>query len=446
MLSIESRDALACDIEQAIERMAPMAVRGRVSQALGLLVEAQGIRARVGEVCELAVPGETPLLAEVIGFRQQTALLTPLGPITGLSSGTEVLPTGRGLGCPVGPAVLGRVLDGLGRPIDGRGPLHAEDWQPVHRAAVEPLERGLVRQVFETGVRVVDALLTIGIGQRVGIFSPPGVGKTTLLGMLMRGSSADVNVVVLVGERGREVREFIEQNLSESVRARTVLVASTSDRPPMERIKSAQLATTMAEYFRDQGLRVLLLTDSLTRLARAQREIGLASGEPPTRRSYPPSVFALLPQLLERAGPGRVGSITAAYTVLTEGEDDSDPIAEEVRSILDGHIVLSRRLAEANQFPAVDALASISRVMPQLVTAVHGRAAAQLRHLQAHYKEIELLLQIGEYQPGRDALADQAVRLREPIRAFLSQDSGAGTRFEHTVKALCRLVGEEAAK
>ena len=433
---------VADDLEQVFGRVVPLAMRGRVSKAVGMVIEATGIQAHVGELCELVTPGEAPLLAEVVGFHNQTAILTPMGSTTGLSALTEVVPTGRGHGCPVGPALLGRVLDALGEPLDDRGPLGAHERAPVHRDPVSPLARRPIDRPLATGVRAIDGLLTLGVGQRIGVFAPPGVGKSTLLGMLARGSTADVNVVVLVGERGREVQEFIAHNLGDEGMARTVVIVSTSDRPPMERIKSAYVGTTIAEHFRDAGARVLLLVDSLTRFARAQREIGLASGEPPTRRSYPPSIFSMLPQLLERAGQGSTGSMSAVYTVLTEGDEENDPIAEEVRAILDGHVVLSRKLAAASQFPAIDVPASVSRVMSQVVAPEHREAAARFRALMARYQELELLIQIGEYRPGGDALADHAVRLREPMQRLLAQAAGSAQPFAETVAQLQRLVAQ----
>lgn len=427
---------IVAELEQALGRVTPATIRGRVSKAVGMLIDASGIQAHVGELCELVTPGEPPLLAEVVGFRDNTAILTPLGPITGISALTEVLPTGRGHVCPVGAGLLGRVLDALGQPIDEKGPLKTRTLLPVHREPVSPLARRMIEAPLPTGIRAVDSLLTLGEGQRVGVFAPPGVGKSTLLGMLARGATADVNVIALIGERGREVKEFIEHNLGAEGLAKTVMVVSTSDRPPMERIKSAYVATTIAEHFRDQGKKVLLLVDSLTRFARAQREIGLASGEPPTRRSYPPSIFSMLPQLLERAGQGRAGSITAVYSVLTEGDEESDPIAEEVRSILDGHIVLSRKVAAANRYPAIDVLASISRVMPLVTSREHRAAAAHFRGLLAKYQEMELLVQIGEYKAGADALADEAIGARPAMLEFLSQPPDASLPYAQSVETL----------
>ena len=433
-------DQIVADLAQTMARVMPLAMRGRVSKAVGMMIDATGIQAHVGELCELVTPGEPPLLAEVVGFRDSTAILTPLGPTTGISALTEVVPTGRSHDCPVGPGLLGRVLDALGEPVDGLGPVASVSRMAVHRDPVPPLSRRLISRPLHTGVRAIDGLLTLGEGQRIGVFSPPGVGKSTLLGMLARGSTADVNVIALVGERGREVREFLEHNLGPQGLARTVMVVATSDRPPMERVKSAYVATTIAEYFRDQGARVLLLVDSLTRFARAQREIGLASGEPPTRRSYPPSIFSMLPQLLERAGQGAAGSISAIYSVLTEGDDENDPIAEEVRSILDGHVVLSRKHAAMGQFPAIDVAASVSRVMPQVASRRHLEAASDFRLLMAKYQELELLIQIGEYREGADPQGDRAVQARAAMRDFLSQAADESTSFAEGVAALERLA------
>lgn len=434
----------AADLGRAFDHFTPVAMRGRVSKAVGMLIHATGIQAHVGEICHLVTPGEAPLLAEVVGFMQHTAVLTPLGRTTGISALTEVVPAMHGPQCPAGAALLGRVLDALGEPIDARGPLVGVTRVPIDNEPPDPLTRRLIREPLATGVRAIDGLLTLGEGQRVGIFAPPGVGKSTLLGMLARGSAAEVNVVALVGERGREVREFIEYSLGPEGMARTVLVVSTSDRSPMERVRCAYTATAIAEHFRDQGKRVLLLVDSLTRLARAQREIGLAGGEPPTRRSYPPSVFSMLPQLLERAGTGVQGSITAAYTVLTEGEDDSDPIAEEVRSILDGHIVLSRKLASAGQYPPIDILQSVSRVMPQVAAGPHQQDALRLRQLLAKFQDMELLLQIGEYRPGADAVADVAVGAIGAIRAYLTQPAIRLDTFAGALAKLAQAIRQEA--
>ncbi|WP_206951738.1 FliI/YscN family ATPase [Trinickia acidisoli] len=442
------RDALFAELHgeanddgfaKALENVNPLRMRGRVTQTAGLLIHASGIHARLGEVCELHTPGLEPMFAEVVGFSRQTAVLTPLGSLAGLSSATEVLPTGHAHTFDVGEALLGRVLDGLGQPLDGRGPIAGGTRVSAFAEPIGALERTLIDEPLPTGVRAIDGFLTTGIGQRVGIFAPAGVGKSTLLGMIARGAGCDVAVVGLIGERGREVREFIEHNLSPEALARTVLVVSTSDRPAMERVKSAYVATAVAEYFRDKGLRVLLLVDSLTRFARAQREVGLASGEPPTRRSFPPSTFSVLPQLLERAGQGARGSITAFYTVLVEGDDESDPIAEEVRSILDGHIILSRKLAQGGHHPAIDVLASASRVMTRVVDDAHVRRAGWARGLLAKYQEIELLVQIGEYRAGSDALADAALAARGALREFACQPPALLEAYDDTVAKLIAL-------
>jgi type III secretion protein N (ATPase) len=442
-MDLRDLDGVVDELSRSFGQFTPVGVRGRVSEAVGTLVQATGLRAQLGELCELVTPGQPTVLAEVVGFRHNLALLTPLGGTAGLSVQTEVVPSGRGHSCPVGAGLLGRVLDALGQPMDDLGPLPAATRLPVQRAPVNPLHRRPVDRPLATGLRVIDGLLTLGEGQRVGVFSPAGVGKSTLLGMLARGSTADVNVVALIGERGREVQEFIQHSLGPEGLAKTVMVVSTSDRPAMERVRSAHVATTIAEHFRDQGQRVLLLVDSLTRFARAQREIGLAAGEPPTRRSFPPSIFSMLPQLLERAGQGSRGSITAVYTVLTEGDEENDPIADEVRSILDGHIVLSRKLAAANHFPAIDVPASLSRVMPSVVSREHQAAAGQLRSLMARYQALELLVQIGEYKAGSDPLGDLAIRRQPAIQKFLTQAPGQREGFDQTLAQLRRLASDK---
>jgi type III secretion protein N (ATPase) len=431
-----ARRTLAEELDEGVDAFNPLRMRGRVSHAAGLLVHASGLHARLGEICELRTPGVAPMLAEVVGFARQTTLLTPLGATSGLSPSTEVIPSGRGHRFAVGPALRSRVLNGLGAPLDERGDVPGATLVSAHNEPVNPLRRRTIDTALPTGVRVIDTLLTVGVGQRIGVFAPSGVGKSTLLGMIARGAACDVIVIGLVGERGREVREFIEHNLSPEAREKAVIVASTSDRPAMERVKSAHVATAIAEYFRDQGLSVLLLVDSLTRFARAQREVGLASGEPPTRRSFPPSTFSVLPQLLERAGQGERGSITAFYTVLVEGDEETDPIAEEVRSIVDGHIVLSRKVASANRYPAIDVLASLSRVMSQVVREPHLAAAAHVRSLLARYQEIELLVQIGEYRAGADPLADAALAAKPALETFFMQSSQALEPFDASVDAL----------
>jgi ATP synthase in type III secretion protein N len=434
-------DALAQALSGALADVTPVAVSGRVNEAVGTLIKASGINAHVGEVCELRSPGQDrPLIAEVVGFSKQFALLTPFGPMSGVSASTEVIPSGRSHRVPVGDGLLGRVVDGFGAPMDGQGPVRTPRMASVYAEPPHPLARRLICEPLHTGVRIVDALLTTAHGQRMGIFAPAGVGKSTLMGMLARWASCDVNVIALIGERGREVGEFLHHNLGSQGLAKSVVVVATSDKPAMERAKAAYVATTMAEAFRERGMKVLLLMDSVTRFARALREIGLSSGEPPARRGFPPSIFAALPQLLERAGQGEHGSITAFYTILTEGDDGSDPIAEEVRSILDGHIVLSRKLAALNRYPAIDPLDSLSRVMTSVTSRAHQQAAGKLRSLIAKHQEIELLLRIGEYKPGGDPLADEAVAKIDAIRTLLMQESDESADYDDSLDGLQQLA------
>ena len=425
---------------QAIERV------GRVSEAYGTLIKATGLRAAIGELCHLRNPGETgpdrfELAAEVVGVARQHTLLTPLGPLDGIAATTEVYATGKQASVAVGDGVLGRILDAHGAPIDNRGPLGQTVDAPIYAASPNPLERTLIERPFATGVRAIDTVMTAGEGQRIGIFAVAGGGKSTLLGMLARGGDADVNVIVLVGERGREVNEFIHDNLGAAGLAKSVIVVATSDRPALERSRAAWVGTAIAEHFRDRGKRVLLLVDSVTRFARALRDVGLAIGEPPARRGFPPSVFSALPRLFERAGNNAHGSITAFYTVLAEDEDGGDPIVEEVRSILDGHIVLSRKLAAAYHYPAIDVLTSLSRTMPRVVDKPHLVAAGQLRKYLAKHQEIELLLQLGEYKRGSDPDADIAIDKIGPIRTLLQQGEHEPVPFATSADALRRLFG-----
>lgn len=399
----------------------PVVFCGRVVEARGTLIRVAGLDAQIGELCELRQGNRTLCLAEVTGLANECALLTPHGELEGLALGARVIPLRYGHRVPVGDALLGRVLNGFGHPIDGGMPLNTSEWRSTQGGSPSPLERMPVSEPFVTGVRSIDSLMTLGTGQRIGVFAPAGVGKSTLAAMLVKASHVDVRVVALVGERGREVGEFVHQTLGPEGMLNSVVVAATSDSSASERAKAGFVATAIAESFRDRGQSVLLVMDSVTRLARALREIGLACGEPPTRRGFPPSVFATLPRLLERAGNSAHGSITALYTVLMEGEDDTDPIAEEVRSILDGHIILTRAIAQTQQFPAIDVLSSLSRLMPYVTTARHQAAAHRLRSLIARHRDIELLLQVGEYRAGSDSLADEAIAKLPAIRAFLSQ-------------------------
>lgn len=423
---------------QAVEQVPLYRLYGRVMEAVGVTVESVGPRVRLGELCAItADDGE--ILAEVVGFRGSRVILVPLEPQTAITQGAEVRATGREMGVQCSVHLLGRVLDSLGRPMDDGPALPAGEFRRLDASPPHPLKRRPIAEPLETRIRVLDGLLTVGKGQRVGIFAGSGVGKTTLLAMLAANVTADVNVIALIGERGREVREFVEQHLR-SARDRTVVVVSTSDEPPLLRLKAALAATTIAEYFRDQGLTVNLMLDSLTRLAMAQREIGLAAGEPPTTRGYPPSVFSLLPRLLERAGNGEHGSITGFYTVLVEGDDMSDPVADAVRGILDGHVVLSRDLAGEGVFPAVDVLASLSRLFPQLATPAQREAARRVRGWLQRYRETEDLIRIGAYQPGTDADVDQAVQKLHPIRAFCAQAPDEAPAREDALAALCEIA------
>jgi len=428
-------------LRAALRDLSTVTERGRVTEVLGTLVKATGVQVQVGELCELRSRHNVPLRAEVVGFRGSGAILTPFGDISGLSNETEVIATHRRFSIATGPGLLGRVLDGFGNPMDGRGPLEGGRSAPVDADPPAPLLRKPIEQVCETGIRVVDALLTVGQGQRMAVVAPVGVGKTTLMGMLARGTRAEVNVVALIGERGREVVEFVERTLGPEGLKRSVVVVTTADRPAVERAKCAQVATAIAEGFRREGKHVLLLVDSITRYARALREIGLASGEAPTRRGFPPSVFAALPRLLERAGNDDRGAITAFYTLLLEGDEEGDPIAEEVRSLLDGHLQLSRTQAQAGQFPAIDVLGSLSRVMPSITPPGQQKASARVRGWLAKYRDIELLLQMGEYQKGADSEADEAIAHMPRLRKFLYQSPDELTSAKAANEALLGLVG-----
>jgi len=430
-------------LAQSLDEVRLLEIRGRITQITGTIIKAMVPGAKIGELCLLRNPGERfELKAEVVGFSGKEALLTPMGDLYGLSSNTEVIPTGKMQMVPVGPSLLGRVLNGMGEPLDVRvkGPLQVDDYYPVYQDAPDPMSRRIIDKPLALGLRVLDGLLTCGEGQRMGIFAAAGGGKSTLLSMLVKGADVDVTILALIGERGREVREFIEHDLGPDGAAKSVIVVATSDRPSMERAKAAYVATAIAEYFRDHGKRVLLLMDSVTRFARAQREIGLAAGEPPTRRGFPPSVFTMLPRLMERVGQSDKGFITALYTVLVEGDDMTEPVADETRSILDGHIILSRKLAAANHYPAIDVLASVSRVMNAIVDKDHKAAASRVRELMAKYEEVELLVKIGEYKKGGDALADQALSKIDAIRAFLRQGGQERLSFADTVQAMRRLI------
>jgi type III secretion protein N (ATPase) len=428
-------------MREAVAAARPVRIRGRVFQLAGLVAEAVLPGARHGEMVRIESEGREPLLAEVVGLREEGAVLLPLGDPAGLGVGADVVPTGRRLSIRVGEGLVGRILDGLGRPLDG-GPLpdDLEEWA-VDRPSPHPLSRRRVTEPLPVGVRALDGLLTLGEGQRVGLFAGPGVGKSSLLGQIARGTRADLSVVCLVGERGREVRDFLEESLGPRGLARSVVVVATSDAPPLVRIKAASVATAVAEWFAERGGRVLLLLDSLTRLARAQREAGLAAGELPARHGYPPSVFQLLPRLLERTGNRQRGGITALYTVLVAGGDLDEPIADEVRGILDGHVVLDRRLAERGHFPAIDVLGSLSRVMPAVTDPGHRAAAARMRELLAAHERQRDLIGLGAYRRGSDPVADAALDRMGAIETFLRQGPGEEPEpFARTVERLAGVV------
>ncbi len=414
---------------------------GRVTRVVGLVIEASGLDTGLGELCRISsLTRDETVLAEVAGFHERGVLLLPLGGLEGVHPGSAVEPLGRSFGVDVGPALLGRVLNGLGQPIDGRGEMRTTERVPLAAEPPNPLTRRDVDEPVATGVRAIDGMLSVGRGQRIGIFAGSGVGKSTLLGMVGRHASADVNVIALLGERGREVRDFIQDALGPEGLARSVLVVATGDEAALIRARGALVATAIAEYFRDRGKSVLLMVDSITRVAMAWREIGLAVGEPPTTKGYPPSVFAALPRLLERAGNAEKGGITGIYTVLVEGDDFNEPVADAARSILDGHIVLSRRLATAGHFPAIEVLESTSRVRNRVIDADQRHSADAVAALVAAYREREDLIAVGAYHAGTDPRVDAAIALRDPINRFLVQGPDEFSSFELTRSALLDLA------
>lgn len=431
-------------LQGAVESSRLVDIRGRVTEVQGMIIKAAVPGVKIGELCELVTPGdERSGYAEVVGFQGHETVLSPMGEIMGISSTTEVIPTGKVHHVGVGSHLLGHVLDGMGNPLDPTAfaGIEPETHYPVYADAPDPMTRKIIDHPLPLGLKVLDGVLTCGEGQRMGIFAAAGGGKSTLLSMLVKGAEVDITVLALIGERGRELREFIEHDLGPEGVKKSVIIVATSDKSSMERTKAAYTATAVAEYFRDKGKRVLLLMDSVTRFARAQREIGLAAGEPPTRRGFPPSVFATLPKLMERAGMSNVGSITALYTVLVEGDDMTEPVADETRSILDGHIILSRKLAAANHYPAVDVMASTSRVMNAITNKEHQAAAGKMRELMAKFEEIELLVKVGEYKQGADAVADEALQKIDAIRNFLRQRTDEFTNFDDTLAQLRQIVG-----
>ncbi len=415
-------------------------VNGRVVQVIGLIIESIGPNCHLGEICVVkSHEGEDICLAEVVGFRDNRVLSMKLGGSSKISPGSEIVATGKSFSVPVGKKLLGRIIDGLGNPIDGKGPIEYEEIRSIYAPPPNPLTRKRITESISTGIRSIDTLLTCGKGQRVGIFSASGVGKSVTLGMIARNTTAQVNVIALIGERGREVRDFIEGELKEGLNHSVVIVA-TSDQEALVRLKASFVATTIAEYFRDKEMSVMLLFDSVTRIATAQREVGLAIGEPPTTKGYTPSVFALLPKILERAGNSDKGSITGMYTVLVEGDDMNEPVADNVRAILDGHIVLSRKLASSGQYPAVDVLQSISRVISSITTTEHRLAIQRFLELMATYKDAEDLVNIGAYVKGSNSKIDKSLANIDVMKSFLKQNSSEKTDFQQSVKKLIDMM------
>jgi flagellum-specific ATP synthase len=427
---------------EALENVDSLAVYGRVAQAVGTVIEGYGPVTSIGEMGEvIREDGEGRVLAEVVGFRGERLLLMPLGEMRGIGPTSRLVMTGRQASVPVGTGLLGRVLDGLGTPIDGRGPIQADLQYPLYADPINPLRRRRINQPFDVGVRAINGLLTCGVGQKVGIFAGSGVGKSILLGMISRNTVADVKVIALIGERGREVQEFLERDLTPEARAQSVVVAATSDQPPLVRIRGAFVATAIAEYFRDCGKNVLLLMDSLTRFAHGQREVGLAIGEPPTTKGYTPSVFALLPKLLERVGTcDGTGAISGVYTILVEGDDLSDPIADSARAILDGHIVLSRDLVARHHFPAIDILQSTSRVMKDITTPRHRAAARAVIESLSTYQRAEDVITLGAYKSGTNAKVDRAIKSIDGINAYLQQEPSEAAPLAVSIDALVKVA------
>lgn len=414
---------------------------GKVTQVVGMTIESQGPSVELGEICHLFNLKQTSYIkAEVVGFRENRVLLVPLGEVHGIGPGSLVVATHDFLTVSVGENLVGRILDGLGIPMDGKGPLDHSVQVPVQNNPPNPLKRKRITEPLSLGIKAIDGLLTCGKGQRMGIFAGSGVGKSTLLGMIARNTNADINVIGLIGERGREVREFIEKDLKEEGLKRSVLVVATSDQPALIRVKGAMVATAVAEYFREKGYDTLLMMDSLTRFAMAQREVGMAIGEPPVARGYTPSVFAMFPKLLERSGNSDKGSITGLYTVLVDGDDFNEPISDTVRGILDGHIVLSRNLANQNHYPAIDVLASVSRVMPDLVDKEQMQWAGKIKALLAAYREARDLINIGAYSRGSNPLIDEAIEKMPIINEFLRQSIEEEVDYEHTINFMKKII------
>lgn len=411
--------------------------QGKVVKVIGLTIESIGPEVNIGELCQIYTSKNNERInAEVVGFKENTVLLMPYGDMKGIGPGSKVISSGEYFNVGVGKSLIGRVVNGMGVPIDDKGVFEPEKYYPVNNMPPNPLTRKRITDPLPLGVKVIDGLLTVGKGQRIGIFAGSGVGKSTLLGMIARNTKADVNVIALIGERGREVREFIEKDLKDEGLSRSVVIVATSDQPALIRLKGALLATAIAEYFRDQGLDVLLLMDSLTRFAMAQREIGLSIGEPPVSRGYTPSVFGIMPKLLERAGNSEIGSITGLYTVLVDGDDLNEPITDTARGILDGHIVLSRTLANRNQYPAIDVLSSVSRVMSDIITPEHKKIAGEIKKAMAIYKDAEDLINIGAYVKGSNEKIDFSISVIDSILEFIVQDTQSSFTYEEVIQLM----------
>lgn len=427
----------------SIDSMTPIRFHGKVTQVVGLVIEGYCPGAAVGSLCEIYPVAGDPIPSEVVGFRDNKTLLMPLGELRGVGLGSLIAVKREKSSLGVGPALLGRVIDGLGNPIDDQGPIAIQDESPVYAQPVNPMKRAPIRRPLDLGIRAINGLLTCGEGQRVGIMAGSGVGKSTLLGMIARYTEADVNVIALIGERGRELREFIENDLKEEGLKKSVVVVATSDQPPLVRMRGAYIATTIAEYFQSQGARVLLMMDSATRFAMAMREVGLAIGEPPTTKGYTPSVFAALPKLLERTGNFLHGSITGLYTVLVEGDDFNEPVCDAMRSILDGHIVLSRDLASRNIYPPIDVLASASRVMNAVADIEHRELAGKCKEVLATYRQAEDLINIGAYKQGSNPKIDMAVRNIDRVVSYIKQNIHENIPFDTALSELRQICGEQ---
>jgi flagellum-specific ATP synthase len=432
--------ALLNQYEAALKNSSPLQMKGRITKVVGLVIESEGPKSPIGEVCIIKDRnGKEISRSEIVGFKDDRILSMVLGELSQIAPSMEIVATGEALSINIGDNLLGRVLDGLGNPIDGLGKVSAGERRSIYAIPPNPLQRKRITEPISTGIRAIDSLLTIGKGQRIGIFAGSGVGKSTLLGMIARNTSADINVIALIGERGREVKEFIVKDLGEEGLQRSIVIVATSDNPPLVRVKAALTATAIAEYFRDRGLDVMFMMDSATRLAMAQREVGLTIGEPPTTKGYTPSVFALLQKTMERTGTSEFGSITGLYTVLVEGDDLNEPISDAARGILDGHFVLSRKMASYGHYPAIDILESISRVMSDIISSDHKKAAAVIKELLATYRGAEDLISVGAYQAGTNPKIDKAIKLNDMINTFLKQFVEESTTLDDTINELIKI-------